>query len=231
MKLNKLFASAVFVAFFGAAAPLSAAIVQVEYTGTVSDGYDFTGVFGTANTFLTGAAYTANYTFDTTIGLTETDWYYNRVSGGTYYGNLSPSLGATITINGNTVSVLGTAFGYLTGVNVGNFSQVYHDVNDLVDTGTGYIQTILNNGITNNNGALPISLTDPLSYAVIAGDTGFGHFEISNFGVSTFVYAELAPNHVTINAPIPEPETYAMLLAGLGLLGWQARRRKLKLAA
>jgi len=31
--------------------------------------------------------------------------------------------------------------------------------------------------------------------------------------------------------PVPEPETYAMLLAGLGLLGWQARRRKRKLVA
>lgn len=30
---------------------------------------------------------------------------------------------------------------------------------------------------------------------------------------------------------IPEPETYAMLLAGLGLLGFAARRRKLKTAA
>lgn len=29
-------------------------------------------------------------------------------------------------------------------------------------------------------------------------------------------------------APIPEPETYAMLLAGLGLLGFAARRRKQK---
>jgi hypothetical protein len=27
-------------------------------------------------------------------------------------------------------------------------------------------------------------------------------------------------------APIPEPETYAMLLAGLGLMGFVARRRK-----
>jgi hypothetical protein len=27
-------------------------------------------------------------------------------------------------------------------------------------------------------------------------------------------------------APIPEPETYAMMLAGLGLLGFAARRRK-----
>ncbi len=32
-------------------------------------------------------------------------------------------------------------------------------------------------------------------------------------------------------SPIPEPETYAMLLAGLGLLGIAARRRKLKQAA
>ena len=28
-------------------------------------------------------------------------------------------------------------------------------------------------------------------------------------------------------APVPEPETYAMLLAGLGLVGWAVRRRKI----
>jgi hypothetical protein len=37
-------------------------------------------------------------------------------------------------------------------------------------------------------------------------------------------------NHAFISA-IPEPETYAMLLAGLGLLGFMARRRKLKESA
>lgn len=31
-------------------------------------------------------------------------------------------------------------------------------------------------------------------------------------------------------APVPEPETYAMLLAGLGLLGFTARRRKNRMA-
>ncbi len=35
----------------------------------------------------------------------------------------------------------------------------------------------------------------------------------------------------SVAAPIPEPETYAMLLAGLGLLGVAARRRKQKEAA
>jgi probable HAF family extracellular repeat protein len=36
---------------------------------------------------------------------------------------------------------------------------------------------------------------------------------------------------LTPTAPVPEPETYAMMLAGLGLLGLTARRRKQKLNA
>ena len=30
----------------------------------------------------------------------------------------------------------------------------------------------------------------------------------------------------TVTAPVPEPETYALMLAGLGVVGWLARRRK-----
>ena len=33
---------------------------------------------------------------------------------------------------------------------------------------------------------------------------------------------------IVLTAPVPEPETYAMLLAGLGLMGVIARRRKSK---
>ena len=43
--------------------------------------------------------------------------------------------------------------------------------------------------------------------------------------------ADSGGDPLTFTNPIPEPETYAMLLAGLGLLGWHARRRKLKQAA
>ncbi len=50
-----------------------------------------------------------------------------------------------------------------------------------------------------------------------------------SFDNSTYLNATLSFGAVA--APIPEPETYAMLLAGLGLFGFAARRRKLKLAA
>lgn len=40
-------------------------------------------------------------------------------------------------------------------------------------------------------------------------------------------YADLVTTTSTpVSSPVPEPETYAMLLAGLGLLGFTARRRK-----
>ena len=41
----------------------------------------------------------------------------------------------------------------------------------------------------------------------------------------------LRTEFTTVAAPVPEPETYAMMLAGLGLLGVMARRRKQKLNA
>lgn len=39
------------------------------------------------------------------------------------------------------------------------------------------------------------------------------------------------PPGVTPVAPVPEPETYAMLLSGLGLLGFAARRKRRAAAA
>lgn len=51
------------------------------------------------------------------------------------------------------------------------------------------------------------------------------HFSTSNSGSPSFFLVD----NITLNSPIaavPEPETYAMLLVGLGFLGFTARRRK-----
>jgi hypothetical protein len=44
-------------------------------------------------------------------------------------------------------------------------------------------------------------------------------------------YTIYAQDQLVMLAPVPEPETYAMLLAGLGVMGAVVRRRKQKQAA
>jgi hypothetical protein len=61
-------------------------------------------------------------------------------------------------------------------------------------------------------------------------------FSVSAGGSLSFMLASTDADQfyvsgMTVTAAIPEPETYAMLLAGLGLLGFAARRRKQKEAA
>jgi PEP-CTERM motif len=60
---------------------------------------------------------------------------------------------------------------------------------------------------------------------VLSNFTGGWPDESSYFNIS-----EIQVNGASVSA-VPEPETYAMMLAGLGLLGFAARRRKAKAAA
>jgi len=66
--------------------------------------------------------------------------------------------------------------------------------------------------------------TPNVSFSVAAG--GSLSFALASDHADQFYVSGM-----TVTAAIPEPETYAMLLAGLGLLGFVARRRKLKEAA
>jgi len=53
---------------------------------------------------------------------------------------------------------------------------------------------------------------------------------LGNLGTVSDVNVSLlaSPDHqdFLVTAPVPEPSTYAMLVAGLGLLGWAGRRKK-----
>jgi len=72
-----------------------------------------------------------------------------------------------------------------------------------------------------------IEFVAPGSMTINPGDEFFVniHFD-APLDTSTFSFAG-----DWIYAPVPEPETYAMLLAGLGLMGFVARRRRRNSAA
>lgn len=59
----------------------------------------------------------------------------------------------------------------------------------------------------------------------LAADIGYNSPPLANYGGS-FSYGETSAQFIQVAAPVPEPETYAMLLAGLGLLGAVVRRRR-----
>ena len=71
-------------------------------------------------------------------------------------------------------------------------------------------------------------------HAFITGPNGVGMTDLNSLvslpGGVVLTEPTGINNHGQVAAigvsPIPEPETYAMLLAGLGLLGFIARRRK-----
>ncbi len=72
----------------------------------------------------------------------------------------------------------------------------------------------------------PVGSISSFSFSATAGGLTLGSLEPNANGV-WFAVDITGTNGLTGNvAAIPEPEAYAMLLAGLGLLGFLARRRK-----
>ena len=66
--------------------------------------------------------------------------------------------------------------------------------------------------------------------AVNNGYASLGNVRVLNL-YKDASYSSYAQDQLVMLAPVPEPETYAMLLAGLGVMGAVVRRRKQKQAA
>jgi len=133
------------------------------------------------------------------------------------------------------------------GVNVGNNSSsptedtfgfgAFTGPGEATGSGTsvgGYSLTQIGVVLVDASGTIFDSAALPSSLSIDSFDTHFVRLFYFNgdLGAHRHLDADIANFSLApVTDAIPEPETYAMLLAGLGLLGFAARRRKQKEAA
>ena len=154
------------------ALPSRATTVYVTYAGTVGNGIDeqsatdTRGWFGPTGSSLMGARYETTFVFDVTFGpdnINVSSPALNAILGGSNYGNVSPSLGATLTIGGRSFSLGGDFLGNIVGENRGGnrgLSQVAHMAHD----GTFSLwQTIFN--FAGSYSGLPVLIDAAFTYA------------------------------------------------------------------
>ena len=173
-----------------------------------------------------GAVYTMDYTllgvndYQFTLHINGTGY----TGGGLYLGSLAFSMGQTFT----SFSLLSTPDG------LGNWTTIAGGLNSNGCSGSGAPWMCIQNNANSGKGysITPLASHSDDTYVfefkgvtlTSAGvDLKAQYVDANNKKQGSLISAWLSPTPVS---PVPEPETYAMMLAGLGLLGFTARRRK-----
>jgi hypothetical protein len=199
-----------------AAAPASAAVMVATYVGAVFGGLDYGNVFGLgAGAGLAGQAFTETFTYDTQVGIDDGDpGFYQEQDGGTAWRAPSPMLGADLIIAGTTYHVAGEVSSEViseTGI------ESLHRAEGAA--GSLFLYLDYNS---------PGDLAAPV--ATTGGTLGGGTFQLYGAG-ELLASGTLHPVTLTITtaAPtggaVPEPQAWAFMVAGLGLVGWALRRQ------
>lgn len=179
---------------------------------------DFSGWFSRGNVF-SDTNNSVEYTLGAGVNhtLTQIDFSAfvsanDQLSFGTTFGDLSVSVHYQDTVSNLTENV-----GFLVG-NLGFISFVPDSdgisgsLQDGVDGSTKNFGWHIKEG-----GKLTFSFNELYDDAQFDGLSGPGYWDAQWQNGSTLTL---------VTAPVPEPETYAMMLAGLGLVAFAARRRK-----
>ncbi len=115
------------------------------------------------------------------------------------------------------------------------FSVQYKDNNSGVGTDTSFIDAV---GVTNDGGYVTFSqtFTTPLVLTLKLGQAWSAYYFAEGVDAGQLTYtvnltrtAGLGLSHASLFATVPavpEPHTYALMLAGMGAIGFMARRRK-----
>ncbi|MYN19439.1 PEP-CTERM sorting domain-containing protein [Rugamonas sp. FT107W] len=218
----KLFAAAAIVALTVFATQAHAGQTwTVTTTGTIDEGADVTGVFGMGPRNLAGLSFTQSVTSSLDDG------------SASYFSYFSD----TVTIDGHTVTLSPYAPGYDTQAIENGISK--HNGSDVIYSHV-YGYTAARNAFTVSQYAVNStkSFVPSADYAQVLGPidvsdpsfTAYSGFSIQKDqwgdGSEYAWFQSRSVRTISVNA-VPEPEAYAMLLAGLGLVGFAARRKRM----
>jgi len=223
----KLFAVGATIALSALTANAEAATWTVTTTGLIDQGSDSTGVFGVVGQDLAGFAFTQSITVSVDQAAWENRYNWPSFRLQSLFGS-GPAFTDTVTINGQSVTFSAlTAFDGLQTV-AGGSDMVADEI-----TSYQYGQTATGAMLRGNISVWSATrfvpdysfdqiITSDISSPAFAAYSDFG---ISGAQTATFYSHRLTSLSVNVTA-VPEPATYAMLLAGLGLTGVVARRRR-----
>ncbi|QYF94724.1 PEP-CTERM sorting domain-containing protein [Massilia sp. PAMC28688] len=191
-------------------------------TGTISYGYDYSGVFGSAD--LTGQSYSLTTMIDPSSY--SNGYGYQDSVVNSQYGSVNAAVTQKVTIGGVTKSYSFDLTEYTWGHSYlndsANFNQAYQYVSGTTtgaETLTAYssVYSYANNFLTT------LDFAQNMSYTAATTDYGYAYFNlIGNRGQT---YFQATPSTVSINAAdVPEPAPLALF--GLGLVALAYARRK-----
>jgi len=210
MKIG-LMAATMTGAMGGWCAPASATAFDITLSGTIATGADDRGLFGPAHRSLGGDAFTIHYVLDPVAMVTTTD--ADGVSP-LYRFDTAGKMRIEININDRIFSFIGTA------------QSVYQKTDHAAAGGQPAFSRVDFQGYDGTNSIAESVTADDAPLGPLAtfpsGSLGHSSLNLSLFGGA--VRASSVDNIMI--STVPEPTSWALMLAGFGLIGATMRQRR-----
>ena len=160
----------------------------------------------------------------------------STVYNGQYCGPACPVNGTNAVIapyapSSLTMSKGGAAFGLLGFDGAASFNFNDSNLNPYIPHNIDVVGNLVGGGTVSQSFAINRGPSSgPLPFTTFAFNSGFNNLSSVTFSASGSTQPLYNGFTVDNIAAVPEPETYAMMLAGLGLMGLFAKRKKQKVA-